>query len=149
MDEEGILTEPPEKKVIAPDDPIAKAIVAHRANRPTRIPMRFRGSRLGELAVEEAYIYPPPMVFVFEYRRRGQTTHWEAVDPGQCVPCAPDDRWTDAEVRVEQQGGRVVIRVYSEEALEEADATPAEELANEELQKRFPGHTIDYPRDED
>jgi hypothetical protein len=59
MEEEGFGMDPFEKKVIGPHDPIARDIVAHRAS-PTRTPTRFRGSRLGDLAVEEAYIYPPP-----------------------------------------------------------------------------------------
>ncbi len=95
---------------------------------------------------------PPTMdgrwVFVFTYRRRGQTTHWEAVSPGRCDRSGPDDQWTDGEVRVEQQGDTVIITVYSEESLQEAEATPAEELANEEFEKQFPGHTIVYPSDE-
>jgi hypothetical protein len=33
--------------------------VAHRGG-PASLPTRFQGSRLGELAVDEAYIYPPP-----------------------------------------------------------------------------------------
>ena len=59
MQQEGILTEPPEKKVIGPHDPIAKDLLAHRSSRPARIPIRFQGARLGDLAVDEAYIYPP------------------------------------------------------------------------------------------
>ena len=61
MQQEGILTEVPEKKVVGPHDPIAKDMLAHRGGRPTRIPTRFEGARLGELAVDEAFLYPPPM----------------------------------------------------------------------------------------
>jgi hypothetical protein len=60
MEEEGFGMDPFEKKVIGPHDPIARDMVAHRAARPGGPPTPFRGSRLGELAVEEAYIYPPP-----------------------------------------------------------------------------------------
>lgn len=60
MQKEGFGMDPFEKKVIGPHDPIAKDMVAHRRGRPAGPPTSFRGSRLGELAVEEAYIYPPP-----------------------------------------------------------------------------------------
>jgi hypothetical protein len=59
MEEEGFRMDPFDKKVIGPHDPIAKALATHRQARPGGPPTRFRGSRLGELYVEEAYIYPP------------------------------------------------------------------------------------------
>ena len=146
LEKEGFGISPLEVKLIGPDDPIAKDVIAVRDRNPVRSPIWFRGNRLGELGVEEAYIYPPRIgmrrVFVFEYRRKGQTTHWDAVSPGHCVQLAPDDRWIDGEVRFAQEGGKIVIRVYSEEALQEDDAAPAGELADEEFQKRLPGHTI-------
>ena len=51
--------DPYDKKVIGPHDPIARDMAAHRQARPGGPPTLFRGSRLGELDVEEAYIYPP------------------------------------------------------------------------------------------
>jgi hypothetical protein len=60
MEEEGLGMDPFAKKVIAPDDPIAQDIVAHRPSRPTGFPAPFRGSRLGDLAVDEAFLYPLP-----------------------------------------------------------------------------------------
>jgi hypothetical protein len=83
-------------------------------------------------------------VFIFEYRRRGQTTQWDAIHPGHCVRCNAEDRWADQEVRVEEQPGSLSISVCCEEALEKNDATLAEELANEEFRRRLPGHTIVY-----
>jgi hypothetical protein len=142
--QEGFWIEPLEIKMIGSNDPIAKDMVALRDSRLARTPTRFRGNRFGELAFEEAHIYPPRRVFVFEYRRRGQTTQWDAVSPGICTPCDPGDLWNDAEVRVDQQGGKVIITVYSEEGLREGDAAPAEELANQEFKKRFPGHGVIY-----
>jgi hypothetical protein len=59
MEKEGFGMGPFEKKVIGPHDPVARDMVAHRGS-PTRVPMWLRGSRLGDLDVEEAYIYPPP-----------------------------------------------------------------------------------------
>jgi hypothetical protein len=151
IQKEGFWIDPLEVKLIGPDDPIAKAMVSVRDRNPGRFPSWFRGNRLGSVATEEAYIYPPRMdgqwVYVFEYQRQGQTTHWDAISPGQCVRWDPQDRWIDGEVRVAQQGGKVVISIYSEEALQEEDATPAEELANQEFRGRFPGHTIVYPPD--
>ena len=60
MEEEGFRMDPFDKKVVGPHDPIAKDMGAHRQARPGGSPTQFRGSRLGELYVEEAYIYPPP-----------------------------------------------------------------------------------------
>jgi hypothetical protein len=45
-------------KVIGPQDPTARAMTLQRAGRPATTPTWFRGARLGELAVEAAYIYP-------------------------------------------------------------------------------------------
>jgi hypothetical protein len=59
MEEEGFGMDPFDKKVLGPHDPIAMDMVAHREARPAGPPTRFRGNRLGELAVDEASIYPP------------------------------------------------------------------------------------------
>jgi hypothetical protein len=59
MEEEGFRMDPFDKKVIGPHDPIARDLVAHRQARPGGPPTPFRRSQLGELYVEEAYIYPP------------------------------------------------------------------------------------------
>src|SRR5262245_24633174 len=59
MHKEGFGMDPLQKKVIGPHDPIARDIVAHCGG-PARTVLRFRGSRLGDLDVEGAYIYPPP-----------------------------------------------------------------------------------------
>jgi hypothetical protein len=58
LQEEGFGMDPFAKKVIGPNDPIAKDLVAHREGRLGGPPTPFRGSRLGDLSVEEAYIYP-------------------------------------------------------------------------------------------
>jgi hypothetical protein len=149
MQKNGFWIDPLEIKVIGPRDPIAKDMLAQRGAYYASFPARFNGSRLGDLAVDEAYIYPPtadkPRIFVFEYRRKGQTNHWVAVSPDKCIPCAAEDRWADGDVRVEQEEDRVIIKVYSEEALLEGDPALAEELAEDEFKKRFPGHRIDRP----
>jgi hypothetical protein len=59
MQEEGFWIDPFEIKAIGPHNPIARDMVAHRGRRPAPIPTRFRGARLGELSVEEAFLYPP------------------------------------------------------------------------------------------
>lgn len=59
MQTEGFWIDPFEIKVIGPHDPIARDLVAHRNGPLARTATWFRGSRLGELAVEGAYIYPP------------------------------------------------------------------------------------------
>jgi hypothetical protein len=59
MQKEGFLIDPFGIKVIGPHDPIAKGMVTYRDRHPTTTPRWFRGGRLGELAVEEALLYPP------------------------------------------------------------------------------------------
>jgi hypothetical protein len=48
-----------EIKLIAPDNPIAVDALAIRQRFSARMPSRYNGKRLGQLAIEEAYIYPP------------------------------------------------------------------------------------------
>jgi hypothetical protein len=47
-----------EVKMIGPHDPIAEDIAKNRSPRPGKSPRRFTGGRLGELSVEQAWIYP-------------------------------------------------------------------------------------------
>ena len=50
--------DPLEIKLIGPHDPISKAVTALGDRYQGRSPTRFRGNRLGDLTVDEAYIYP-------------------------------------------------------------------------------------------
>ncbi len=59
MQKEGILIGPIDIKVIGPHDPIARDVVASLGGQPPRTLTRYRGGRLGELAFEEAFVYPP------------------------------------------------------------------------------------------
>jgi hypothetical protein len=59
MEAEGFRMGAFDKKVIGPHDPIAKDMIAQRKTRPGGPPTPFRGIRLGELYIDEAYIYPP------------------------------------------------------------------------------------------
>jgi hypothetical protein len=59
MLKEGFGMDPFQKKVIGPHDSIAKDLIANRGGRPGGSPTPFGGGWLGDLAVEEAYIYPP------------------------------------------------------------------------------------------
>jgi hypothetical protein len=49
-----------EIKLVNGTNPVARAAVALRDRHKGMVPTRFHGKRLGNLAVEEAYIYPPP-----------------------------------------------------------------------------------------
>lgn len=60
QEEEDFGMDPFQIKLIGEHDTIAKDMEAHREARPAGPPTRFRGNRLGELAIEEAYIYPLP-----------------------------------------------------------------------------------------
>jgi hypothetical protein len=45
-------------KLVHPSNPIARDAIALRDRKPARLPMHYRGKRLGDLSIEEAYIYP-------------------------------------------------------------------------------------------
>jgi hypothetical protein len=47
-----------EIKLVPATNPIARDALAIRERQPGRIPIRYHGTRLGKLAIEEAYIYP-------------------------------------------------------------------------------------------
>lgn len=55
---QGVDIDPLEIKLIALSDPVANAIAAVRDRFPAERPMWLRGQRLGELEIEEAFIYP-------------------------------------------------------------------------------------------
>jgi hypothetical protein len=55
---QGVGIDPLEIKLVAPTDLIAQAIAAVRFRYPAERPIWLRGQRLGELEIEEAYIYP-------------------------------------------------------------------------------------------
>src|SRR5438552_3683969 len=57
MQKEGIGIESVNVKAIGPHDPIARDVLATRDRHPTRTAKWFRGARLGDLAVDVAYIY--------------------------------------------------------------------------------------------
>jgi hypothetical protein len=59
MQDEGFGLDFFDKKLLGPQDPVTRDIVAHRRGRPGGPPTPFRGAQLGDLAVDEAYIYPP------------------------------------------------------------------------------------------
>ena len=48
-----------EIKVISPNDPIAKDVIAITARHPGRSAPRFGGRTLGSMVVDQTYIYPP------------------------------------------------------------------------------------------
>jgi hypothetical protein len=48
-----------EIKLVGPENPITKSVLEILARHPRRSPIRFGGKSLGNLSVEEAYIYPP------------------------------------------------------------------------------------------
>ncbi|HEY7424546.1 MAG TPA: hypothetical protein VH682_09985 [Gemmataceae bacterium] len=49
-----------EIKIVHASNPIAKDAIAVRDRHLGRFPIHYRGKQLGNLAIEEAYIYPPP-----------------------------------------------------------------------------------------
>ena len=51
----------PDIKLIDNESPIAQDVIAICDRYPARVPRRFRGKRIGNLSIVEAYIYPPPV----------------------------------------------------------------------------------------
>jgi hypothetical protein len=45
-------------KIVDADNPVARAAIEVRDRLSARLPTRYKGERLGNLAIEEAYIYP-------------------------------------------------------------------------------------------
>ncbi len=49
--------DPFQVKLVAPDDPIAKAVIGFLSNQHGRLPTRVRAANLGGVHIENAYIY--------------------------------------------------------------------------------------------
>jgi hypothetical protein len=45
-------------KIVDADNPIARSAIEVRDRYPARLPTRYNGKRLGNMSIEEAYIYP-------------------------------------------------------------------------------------------
>ena len=54
----GLWINPFEVKLVGSDDPIAKAVVDFQAQMHAPVPTRVRASRLGNIYIDNAYIYP-------------------------------------------------------------------------------------------
>ncbi len=67
--------------LVGQDDPITRDVLAIKRRFPGRLPTRSRRPQLGNLAVEETYVYPatkyegeaPRQSFTVSYLRRGNT----------------------------------------------------------------------------
>jgi hypothetical protein len=46
-----------EVKLVAPDDPVAKAVIDFQCRQHARLPTRIRATKLGEVYIENAYLY--------------------------------------------------------------------------------------------
>jgi hypothetical protein len=47
-------------KLVAPDNPVAKAVMGFVSRRPGPLPTQVRGANLGDVYIEDAYIYKFP-----------------------------------------------------------------------------------------
>jgi hypothetical protein len=50
-----------EVKLVGPENPIAKDVLGILARYPGRLPTRYGGKRLGNVSVDDSYIYPQPV----------------------------------------------------------------------------------------
>ena len=53
--------DPFQVKVAGVDAPVAKAVIAIQQKYPGQLPMRLRNRMLGDVSVDEVYIYPLPL----------------------------------------------------------------------------------------
>jgi hypothetical protein len=73
-------------KLIGPSNPIAKDLLEIQGRFPAPVPVRSRRPRLGNLSIEEVYVYPPATAgpggvrqsFTVHYVRRGEGNLWRA-----------------------------------------------------------------------
>ncbi len=73
-------------RLVGEGDPITKEVLDITKRYPVRLPSRSRRPQLGNLAVEETYVYPvtghekkpPRLSFTIDYARKGETNEWKA-----------------------------------------------------------------------
>ena len=73
-------------RLVGEGDPITKEVIDIKKRYPVRLPTRSRRPQLGNLAVEETYVYPvtehekkpPRLSFTIDYARKGETNEWKA-----------------------------------------------------------------------
>lgn len=58
LQEEGFGIDPFEVKLLGPNAPLAEAVSELHRRHAGKIPIRYGGPRLGNVSIEEAYIYP-------------------------------------------------------------------------------------------
>jgi hypothetical protein len=69
--------------ILAPESAVAQAAMELRARTAPKLPIRFHGKRLGNLSVNEVYIYPKVVVplrqvFLVTYVRQDKDNDWLA-----------------------------------------------------------------------
>ena len=73
-------------RLVGEGDPITKEVLDITKRYPVRLPTRSRRPQLGNLAVEETYVYPvteheekpPRLSFTTDYARKDETNEWKA-----------------------------------------------------------------------
>ena len=78
----GVCISASEIKLVGKSSPIAGDILEMRDESPAASPVYCRGSSLGGLAVDEAYIYPPHaplrLLYTVTYTRHDEANRWKA-----------------------------------------------------------------------
>jgi hypothetical protein len=59
---EPLLADPFQKKVFGPSESVGRALVDFQRRYPGRLPRWYDGTSLGGVAIEAAYVYPPPVL---------------------------------------------------------------------------------------
>ncbi len=85
-------------------------------------------------------------VFFFDYHRIAESHHWK-LGKGHFDKADQNDKWKDQEIRFKQINEKMVrIGVFDENADNPQEKTfdynDAEELADEEFARRFPGEYL-------
>jgi hypothetical protein len=78
----GVCISATEIKLVGKSSPIGRDILEIRGESAATSPIHYRGSLLGNLAVEEAYVYPAyaplRLSYMVTYTRHGEANRWEA-----------------------------------------------------------------------
>jgi hypothetical protein len=160
-----------EVKLIGKAHPITRDILATRGDRVPNAPIRFGGSMLGGLGIEEAYIYtsyvPLRHSFTVSYTRKGDTNQWDALTKqGELyrdVRAKGAVGYTTASWEGEKEGSekhaRVLVlleigpqfddaRLLSNPGVLRAMKWQAEIIADETFNSHHPGAVIEHIDDE-
>lgn len=147
-------------------NPIAQDAIKIAGHPSPKDPIRYRGTRLGTLPIEDAYIYPRPAIplrqaFTIFYVRQGESNEWSATTrkeelhrglrlkgfvssahgPGDKME---DHKFVTIHVWVEVTPSLDERTIAANPVIQRTLVDQAQSLADEVLRKDYPGATIHH-----